>query len=92
MKIVIISEWEARGDRLSTVWFCSRGAYTTNLCIAGADNDTSSGSSSSKATKYQEIVGARRVGLISIHLQHPPDEVRTITMIHSPASPPMKKQ
>ena len=41
--------------------------------------------------KYQGIVGARRVGLISIHLQHPPDELKTIPFLHPTRLAPNEK-
>ena len=44
-----------------------------------------------KAMKKQRIVGARRVGLISIYVHHPPDEVRTISILQNARLAPDEK-
>ena len=44
-----------------------------------------------KTMKKQGIVGARRVGLLLIHLLHPPDEVRTISTLQYARLAPNEK-
>ena len=44
-----------------------------------------------KTMKKQRIVGARRVGLISIYVHHPPDEVRTISILQNARLAPNEK-